>query len=359
MSNGNQPDQSLGEEHLMPWERGQDSEGGDAQVTKNLFDMLGSDPEFADDEEQAGDESTSESQDSDGSEDEDQDDDALQEEDEEEEVVEDESEEDESEDAEEVDVFVVKVSGEDVEVTLEEALHGYQRQEDYTRKTQQVAEERKTYAAELGETRQVREQLGQQLSILEKALAEEGSPPDWEKLRKEDPAKFSNEYAAYQFKQDKLRQVHEAQAKLAQEDQVDLDRQLQARMSDEWTKLTEAIPAFKDKKVAKERLAEVRDYLTTTYGASQQDVDTIYDHRFILMADKARMWDESQTTGKDEIKRKKVKARVLKPGTTTPTRKSRKGKKSKSQYARNRQRLARSGRVEDAADALMAMDGDE
>ena len=38
--------------------------------------------------------------------------------------------------------FQVKVGGETMEVTLEEALQGYQRQEDYTRKTQALAQER-------------------------------------------------------------------------------------------------------------------------------------------------------------------------------------------------------------------------
>lgn len=36
--------------------------------------------------------------------------------------------------------YIVKVDGEDVEVTLEEALQGYQRTADYTRKTQALAE---------------------------------------------------------------------------------------------------------------------------------------------------------------------------------------------------------------------------
>lgn len=38
--------------------------------------------------------------------------------------------------------FTVKVNGEDVNVTLEEALKGYQRQSDYTQKTQSLAQER-------------------------------------------------------------------------------------------------------------------------------------------------------------------------------------------------------------------------
>jgi hypothetical protein len=42
-----------------------------------------------------------------------------------------------------VDKFKVKVDGEELEVPLDELLAGYQRQSDYTRKTQALAEERK------------------------------------------------------------------------------------------------------------------------------------------------------------------------------------------------------------------------
>lgn len=38
--------------------------------------------------------------------------------------------------------FTVKVGGEEMQVSLEEALKGYQRQQDYTRKTQELAAER-------------------------------------------------------------------------------------------------------------------------------------------------------------------------------------------------------------------------
>lgn len=49
--------------------------------------------------------------------------------------------------------FTVKVNGEDVPVTLDEALNGYMRQADYTRKTQEVALQREdlTYAQRIAE----------------------------------------------------------------------------------------------------------------------------------------------------------------------------------------------------------------
>lgn len=44
---------------------------------------------------------------------------------------------------EEPETFIVKVNGQEQEVTLDELLHGYMRNQDYTRKTQALAEERR------------------------------------------------------------------------------------------------------------------------------------------------------------------------------------------------------------------------
>ena len=40
------------------------------------------------------------------------------------------------------DLYVIKVDGEEQEVSLEELRNGYQRQADYTRKTQEISAER-------------------------------------------------------------------------------------------------------------------------------------------------------------------------------------------------------------------------
>jgi hypothetical protein len=51
--------------------------------------------------------------------------------------------------------FTVKVDGEEVEVTVREALEGYQRREDYTRKTQELSEARKAFESEIQEYAEV------------------------------------------------------------------------------------------------------------------------------------------------------------------------------------------------------------
>lgn len=68
--------------------------------------------------------------------------------------AEEESESEETEETEEQEEqpksYLVKVDGEEVEVTLDELQKGYSRTQDYTRKTQALAEQRKEAEAELG-----------------------------------------------------------------------------------------------------------------------------------------------------------------------------------------------------------------
>ena len=74
---------------------------------------------------------------------------------------------DETEESEEVEeeeesqptvrTFKVKVDGEEVEVPEDELLKGYSRTQDYTRKTQQLAEQRKAAESEFEQVRKERD----------------------------------------------------------------------------------------------------------------------------------------------------------------------------------------------------------
>ena len=75
--------------------------------------------------------------------------------------------EEEPKEEEQPQTFTVKVDGKDVSVTLEELQKGYSRTQDYTRKTQQIAEVRKQVEAETQAVRAERAQYAQLLSALQ------------------------------------------------------------------------------------------------------------------------------------------------------------------------------------------------
>ena len=112
---------------------------------------------------------------------------------EEEEAEEAEEESEETEGEEEEELYAVTVNGEEVAVSLDELLSGYSRQSDYTRKTQEVANDRKEieslqqqYNSEIQQIQQERQQYAQALTnIIENQSGEleRFSNINWDELR--------------------------------------------------------------------------------------------------------------------------------------------------------------------------------
>lgn len=360
---------------LMPWEiEGSSGKGETLQALEEL--IVREDPELADpeaDDAQAAEPVRRKSKpkkpapsadDDDPEEEEELEDLDPEEEIDEEEEIDDEEEVDEE--LEEIDlpmdaIVEVTVAGKAERVTLADAIEGYQRQSDYTKKTQALAEDRKGYTSEIESTLQVREALGQQLRLLEQALAEDGTPPaHWPELRTKDPEQFANEYAAFEARNTKLKQVRAFMEKQQEGAAEDLQKVHNARLVDERSKLTEAIPEWSNDTVFDEALDRIQTYITKTYGASEKELAQIYDHRFILMARDAMLYRAARSKGKATLEksRKKGGARILKPGAAQLSAKSPKGKSKKrvKAFTRARTRLSQSGSVVDAAAALLSME---
>jgi len=109
-------------------------------------------------------------------------------------------EEDESEEEDEIEVeerktFRVKANGEEKDVTLDELVSGYQKGEDYTKKSQTLAEQRKAVEAEahaVNEAMQMREQYAQRLNQVQQILQKEGDDGvDLAELKENDPIQYA------------------------------------------------------------------------------------------------------------------------------------------------------------------------
>ena len=96
----------------------------------------------------------------------------------------------EPEEQEQPTVFTVKVDGKEVEVTLDELQKGYSRTQDYTRKTQQIAEIRKQVEVETEAVRAERAQYAQMLGALQAQLQGAETQIDWDRLYQEDPIEW-------------------------------------------------------------------------------------------------------------------------------------------------------------------------
>ena len=258
---------------------------------------------------------------------------------------------DEDGDSEEEDqpqVFTVKVDGKEVEVTLDELQKGYSRTQDYTRKTQQIAEVRKQTEAELQEVRAEREQYAQLLGALQAQVQQAAQPQvDWDRLYNEDPIEWVRQRELARENQEKAVAIQSEQQRLAQLSQREQLQQREALLAQEQEALVAAIPEWKDAKKAQAEKAMLVQF-GQKIGFTPDDLKNVVDHRAVVMLRKAALYDQMMS------KRGQIKPvtnngpRPAKPGAA--------GRVSNNTEAmRAQQRLAKTGRVDDAADAIFKL----
>ena len=254
-------------------------------------------------------------------------------------------EEGETEEEEQPQVFTVKVDGKEVEVTLDELQKGYSRTQDYTRKTQQIAEVRKQTEAELQEVRAEREQYAQLLGALQAQVQQAAQPNiDWDRLYQEDPIEWVRQREVMRENQEKAAAIQSEQQRLAQLSQQEQAQQRQALLAQEQEALVAAIPEWKDAKKAQAEKAMLVQF-GQKIGFTPDDLKNVVDHRAVVMLRKAALYDQMMS-----------KRGQIKPVTNNGPRPAKPGAagrvSSNTEAMRAQQRLAKTGRVDDAADAI-------
>jgi len=263
-----------------------------------------------------------------------------------EETTEEQSELDEETEEEEkpAEVYTVKVDGKEVEVTLDELQKGYSRTQDYTRKTQQIAETRKAVEAEAAAIRAEREQYAQLLGALKQQLESAETPVDLERLRIEDPIEWITQRELLRDKQDKLAAIQSEQQRLSQLTAQQRAQEMQAHLASQQEALIQAVPEWKDSKKAQAEKALLVEF-GKKIGFSDEELKNVYDHRAVIALRKAALYDQMMS------KRGQIKP-VINNG-PRPAKPSAAGRVSTTtESTRAKQRLAKSGRVNDAASAI-------
>ena len=255
-----------------------------------------------------------------------------------------ESEED-TEEQEQPQVFSVKVDGKEVEVTLEELQKGYSRTQDYTRKTQQIAEARKQTEAELQAVRAEREQYAQLLSALETQVQQVAQPNiDWDRLYQEDPIEWVRQREVMRENQEKAAAIQSEKQRLAQISQQEQAQFMQQKFQQEQEALLAAIPDWKDAKKAQAEKAMLVEF-GQKIGFTPEELKSVVDHRAVLMLRKAALYDQMMS-----------KRGNIKPVTNNGPRPAKPGAAGRisntTEAVRAQQRVAKTGRVDDAANAI-------
>ncbi len=200
-------------------------------------------------------------------------------------------EEEETEEGEQPQTFTVKVDGKEVSVTLDELQKGYSRTQDYTRKTQQIAEVRKQVEQETHAVRAEREQYAQLLGALQAQLQSSEPQVDLERLYHEDPIEWVRQKEVMRERQEKLGAIQSEQQRLAQVSQYEQQRAMEAQLASQQEALLAALPDWKDPKKAKAEKALVIESAKAA-GFSDEDLKSVYDHRLVLLLRKAALFDQ-------------------------------------------------------------------
>jgi len=253
-----------------------------------------------------------------------------------------------TEEQEQPQVFSVKVDGKEVEVTLDELQKGYSRTQDYTRKTQQIAEVRKQTEAELSAVRAEREQYAQLLSALEAQVQQVAQPNiDWDRLYQEDPIEWVRQREVMRENQEKSAAIQSEQQRLAQLSQQEQAQFMQQRLQQEQEALLAAIPDWKDAKKAQAEKALLVEF-GQKIGFTPDELKSVVDHRAVLMLRKAALYDQMMS-----------KRGNIKPVTNNGPRPAKPGAAGRvsntTEAVRAQQRVAKTGRVDDAANAIFQL----
>jgi len=249
--------------------------------------------------------------------------------------------------------YTIKVDGEELEVGIEELKNGYQRQADYTRKSQALAEQRKEteqIQSERQRLEQERQMYANGLQMLQEqqnAKLQEFNSVDWDTLKTEDPY-------AYMIKKEEFRDAQEKVQNVVQQQQYVQQEQMQQQQAAkaefvraEYARLVEALPEWENKDSTIKK--DIREYAATV-GFRPEEIDQLADHRSVLVIKKAMEYDK--LTKKVAPKKKAVKKvpKVQKSG-----RGNSKEDVAVEAIKKKRARLQKSGKQQDAASVFYDM----
>lgn len=247
--------------------------------------------------------------------------------------------------------YTVKIDGKDVQVTLKEALEGYSRTQDYTAKTQQIAEQRKLVEQEAATHRAARDQYEAILKTLHDKLGTEADEPtqaQWDQLKAADPEQYAASYADYQRRKDARKAIADEQERVSKQKSEEELKLLKDYISAENTKLLEKLPSWSDPEKRKAGAKLVFDFAAKQYGFSDEELQKAYDHRVVVMAEDARRYHAlkaKMAKGKTKLEA----APVVPPRARTPQLSGKVKQRKEAQ-----ERFNKTGRVEDAVALLVS-----
>ena len=213
------------------------------------------------------------------------------------------------------ELYKVRVDGEELEVSLDEALQGYQRQKAFTKRSQEAAEMRKAAEKEAAEAKQARDYYAQQLEVVAQQISQTiPQEPDWVSLAKEVTAEEYNAIRAeYDSRMTNLARVEQERQAVAQQQAAEQEEALKKHLNAQRSEMLERIPAWRDNERRDTERVNVINYARSV-GFSEQEVAQATDARAVELLYKAMQWDNLQKKKPNAKKRTKQAPKMAKAG---------------------------------------------
>ena len=240
----------------------------------------------------------------------------------------------------------VKVSGQELEVSLDELKAGYSRDSDYRQKTHTLGMEKRDLETQKNSLRQTYDtrlnELNDLISTANQFVEQKQGGQDLAKLYQEDPTEAAR--LDFQLRQEK--QHIESLKSSAREAQ---NRQYETYLETQKELAATKIPEFSDPSKADSFKLNMRTALRD-YGFNDQEIGSLADHRFLMVA-KDAMSFKSQKDKRPIVSKKVANApKVLKAGV------AKSNVSSGREEVRNKiKTLRKTGHIRDAQSAIADM----
>jgi hypothetical protein len=233
------------------------------------------------------------------------------------------------------------------EHTLEEIEKGFLRQQDYTRKTQELSSNRKMLeeAAQrfVNQDKQVKEFAEFARKVVESYAPK---PPDPSRINS-DPIGYLQEKEAFEKASQTWRQLAESQQSISQRLEASEGSKTQAELAQETKALVERIPSLATPEGWRAFKTEATDIGGKAYGFAPEEIEGIKDHRYVLALKDAIEYRKLQGKKMEAVRAAKdAPSPVRAAARPTPNRSTQQTQKVLTERAR------KTGSVEDIAALL-------
>lgn len=218
---------------------------------------------------------------------------------------------------EEPELYEVRIGDKVEKVSREELLRGYQRQSDYSRHMNQLAEVRRAAEAETQRVAAERQHYAQQLDQFAAVLQTSLPPRPPQEMLDQDPIGYLQAEKAWEARATQLQQVFEERQRVEQQMRQQQEQSQQEMLRHAREQLVEMLPEWRRPETARAEQPKIAAHLRSI-GYADHEISQAADPRAIVMARESMLYRQLMAS-KPQVQQKIATApRMVRPGAAGP-----------------------------------------